>query len=165
MYLSTFMLFPRYPVSLRLHKMGCNCNLMFILMEVQMRTNPFCFLSKPLQHCFFLFFNSHNAHLSSPPHLFFLHTLSFSHSRDSYFLLSGAVACERCVLMGRKSRMFTFGCVGAFCFHRGLPCGSSLKNTHTCTRIPSLFLLQLSFSCVFACRCRGNVPLHLSLFS
>ncbi len=85
-----------------------------------------------------------DARLSSPLLLF--HSLSFSHSRDSYFLLSGAVACERCVLTGRKSRMFTFGCVGAFCFHCGLPCGSSLKNMHTCTHIHSFFLLTLSFS-------------------
>lgn len=85
-----------------------------------------------------------DARLSSPLLLF--HSLSFSHSRDSYFLLSGAVACERCVLTGRKSRMFTFGCVGAFCFHCGLPCGSFLKNMHTCTHIHSFFLLTLSFS-------------------
>jgi len=80
-----------------------------------MRTNRFCFVSLNLSTIAAAFFYSHDAHLSSPPHPFSPHhTLSFSHSRDSYFLLSGAVACERCVLMGRKSRMFTFGCVGAF---------------------------------------------------
>lgn len=96
-----------------------------------------------------------DARLSSPLLLF--HSLSFSHSRDSYFLLSGAVACERCVLTGRKSRMFTFGCVGAFCFHRGLPCGSSLKNMHSHSLLfpfNSLFLLvNLHANAVETCHC------------
>lgn len=101
-----------------------------------------------------------DARLSSPLLLF--HSLSFSHSRDSYFLLSGAVACERCVLTGRKSRMFTFGCVGAFCFHCGLQCGSFLKNMHSHSL---LFPFNSLSPCEFACKCCGNVPLHLLLFS